>query len=291
MFGQLEPVKPSTDFVTVDLTNTVLLTDDELCSKLDDASLADEQYYKLITSYYKKMLDDIFTKKETRQASVFTKYFTQSRFVSVLTQIMYTVEITDIDRRRLNKMCYDYLSISEADEYVTGLLMALSKTVNRDKLPRLCAIPLPEDLATMLALSRYSSEKDVVNVRRLNKVLMSQSIEFMTEQKIIDIYTTLFSHVLPLFTGVMLDVVSPQNLSSNSSEVYGTISLAILDIMNELPLADIKKGLKLFDENRKMQYPDNPLRFNIESFSPVDYPRINKALDDLKSEGVVLSIR
>ena len=30
MFGQLEPVKPSTDFVTVDLTNTVLLTDDEL---------------------------------------------------------------------------------------------------------------------------------------------------------------------------------------------------------------------------------------------------------------------
>lgn len=291
MFDQFQSVvKPSTNYVNIDLMQTVILTDEELCSRLD-SDLTDEQLYQLVKNYYSRMLDDIFEKKETRQASYFTKYFTQPKFITTLTQIMYSVNITDTIRMRLNKMCYDYLSISDPQDYMTGLMMALSKTVNRDILPRLCAVPIPEDLATLLALSRYSSDKDVINVRRMNKVLVSQPQEFMTEQKIVDIYLTLFDHILPLFTGVMLDVVSPQNLSSNSSEVYGTISLAILDIMDQLPSADIKKGLQLFDDTRRIQYPDSPLRFNIESFSPVDYPRINKALDELKSEGIYISIR
>ena len=133
---------------------------------------------------------------------------------------MYTITPDHVSRRRLNKMCYDYLVLDKnniKDEYVSGLLMTLSKTVNRDKIPTLCAIPLPEDIASLFALSRYSSEKEIINVRRLNKALMKQSVSVITEQRIIDIYLALFDHVLPLFTGVMLDVISPQSLNENSA--------------------------------------------------------------------------
>ena len=201
--------------------------------------------------------------------------------------------ITSQTKRRLNKMSFDYLMIDEndRDKYISGLLMALSKTVNRDKIPRLCTIALPEDMSSLLSLSRYSSEKEVLNVKRLNKVLMSQPLTSLSEQKIVDIYLALFEHVLPLFTGVLLDVVSPQNMNSNSSEIYGLITLAMLDIMNELPIADIKTGLVRFEETRQIWYPDSPLRLNLESCSEEDYPRVLCAIDQLKTEGVYITTK
>ena len=110
-------------------------------------------------------------------------------------------------------------------------------------------------------------------------------------QKIVDIYLALFEHVLPLFTGVLLDVVSPQNMNSNSSEIYGLITLAMLDIMNELPIADIKTGLVRFEETRQIWYPDSPLRLNLESCSEEDYPRVLCAIDQLKTEGVYITTK
>ena len=81
MFDQFQSVvKPSTNYVNIDLMQTVVLTDEELCSRLD-SDLTDEQLYQLVKNYYSRMLDDIFEKKETRQASYFTKYFTQPKFI------------------------------------------------------------------------------------------------------------------------------------------------------------------------------------------------------------------
>ena len=121
---------------------------------------------------------------------------------------------------------------------------------------------------------------------------MKQPENLLDEQKIIDIYLALFDRVLPLFTGVMLDVVSPQNMQSTSAEeIYGLITLAILDIMDELPVADIKRGLKLFDEDRKILYPDSSLRMNFKACSPADFPRFCRALDELEAEGVYIETR
>ena len=187
-------------------------------------------------------------------------------------------------------MCFDYLMLDDCDKDFAAALLSLSKTTNRDKIPSLCVIPLPENIATLLALARYSSDKDIVNVRRLNSVIMSQPVTTMTEQMIVDIYLALFERVLPLFIGVMLDVISPQMLNENTSEIYGTISLAILDIMNELPIADIKRGLTIFSETKRIQYSNYPLRFNIESFAPDDYPRIYTALMELHQEGTYIDL-
>lgn len=292
-------IKPAEDTgsVTIDFSANVLLTNDMLADKIKSLdNLSDQDIYILVRDYYDTILTDIFESKDNNKKSDFIDLFMQPKFIIALTQVMYNIppeNITSQTKRRLNKMSFDYLMIDEndRDKYISGLLMALSKTVNRDKIPRLCTIPLPEDMASLLALARYSSEKEVLNVKRLNKVLMSQPLTSLSEQKIVDIYLALFEHVLPLFTGVLLDVVSPQNMNSNSSEIYGLITLAMLDIMNELPIVDIKTGLVRFEETRQIWYPDSPLRLNLESCSEEDYPRVLCAIDQLKTEGVYITTK
>lgn len=292
-------IKPAEDTgsVTIDFSANVLLTNDMLADKIKSLdNLSDQDIYILVRDYYDTILTDIFESKDNNKKSDFIDLFMQPKFIIALTQVMYNIppeNITSQTKRRLNKMSFDYLMIDEndRDKYISGLLMALSKTVNRDKIPRLCTIPLPEDMASLLALARYSSEKEVLNVKRLNKVLMSQPLTSLSEQKIVDIYLALFEHVLPLFTGVLLDVVSPQNMNSNSSEIYGLITLAMLDIMNELPIADIKTGLVRFEETRQIWYPDSPLRLNLESCSEEDYPRVLCAIDQLKTEGIYITTK
>lgn len=293
----LDYIKPAPVHDSIELdftTQNVVLTPDSLQAKFSLIdTMSDREIYELVKEYYETILTTIFESNDKIIRRSFIDLFTNTKFILALTQAMYTVTPNDITKKRLNKMCYDYLVISEHDsnDYIGGLLMSLAKTINRDKIPLLCAIPLPEDLSSMIALSRYSSEKEVVNVKRLNRVLMNQPVDSISEQQIVNIYLTLFDHVLPLFTGVMLDVESPSNMNQNAMEVYGVITLSILDIMNELPTADIKKGLTLFDEDRRIQYSDKPIRINLESITESDYPRILTAIDQLKSEGIIISLR
>ena len=287
-------VNDNDGYATLDFNSSVVLSDAMLIEKLRCIDImSDREIYYLANNYYETILNCIFgpsTPDTMEYKSFYVDLFTNPKFIIALTQVMYNISPNHSVRRRVNKMCYDYLvldenMISSEDEYIKGLLMTLSKTVNRDKLPKLCALPLPEDLASLICLSRYSSEKEIINVKRLNKVLMKQSISNISEQKIVDIYLALFDHVLPLFEGVMLDVVSPSQMNTTSAEVYGLITLAILDIFNELPLVDIKKGLMTFDNDRSILYHDDPIRINLEAISDIDYPRILRAIDILKGEG------
>ena len=278
-----------------DISAALKLNGDSLYIKMKNEfeTMDDKESYNLIKENYQMILSDIVEKKERKEVSGFILYVTNSKFISTLTQVMYSENVDIAIKRKINKMAYDYLSLPDEkkDPYTNDLLMALAKTVNRDIIPKLCTVPLCEDHAALLAEARFSSEKETINVKRLNKEMMQLPPNTLTEQKIVNIYLALFDHILPLFTGVMLDVQSPQNMSDNMEEVYGLITLAILDIMNELPIQDIKTGLKLFDSDRNILYPDSCLRMNLKACSPQDFPRFIQALDELEAEGEYIATR
>lgn len=282
--------------VGFDCTAMLKMTPESLYTKMQNEfkTMSDRDAFILVKNNYELILSDIFDKRDKKEKSNFIKYFTDSRFLSIMTQIVYAENPDEKNRRRINKMCYDYtvLKTKNKDSYIQDLISALARTINRDIIPILCTVPgVSEQTASSIALSRYSSDKENINIKRLNRVLMNLPSDSLTEESIVAIYLKLFDHILPLFAGVMLDVQSPQNMSSDSEEVYGLITLAMLDIMNELPIADIKKGLKLFDEDRKILYPDSPLRMNLKCCSETDFPRFVRALDELEAEGITIDTR
>lgn len=284
----------NTHGITLDFSANVTLDVDTLYSKIKQSIVEqlDLETYQLVKDYYELILDDIFTKKDQGKASRFTYLFTVPKFITAITQVMYSCKPSELVRRRINKMSYDYLfrKDHDKDQDISNLLMTLSETINADKISKLCSVlNISEDLASVLTLARFSSEKETINVKRVNRVLMSQPLKTITEQRVVDIYLALFDHMLPLFTGVMLDVMPVQTLPKDAAEIYGLITLAILDLMNELPVADIKKGLMLFNEDRNIQYQDCPLRLNLESCSQIDYPRLIGAIDALKQDGIYIS--
>jgi len=278
------PVKPRQDAI-VDFSNNIWLSPEMLKAKFVDIdNVTDKELYDLFVKYFTDILDSIFNQKDKTMIDLFTN----TRFITIATQALYSIVLTDTQRKRCNKMAYDYIILKNEHktEAVQDLLISFSKVVNKDIIPLLCGLGLTANVASMLALARYSSEKDVINVKRLNRVIMAQSSKIMTEQMVVNIYCKMFTRITPLFEGVMLDIVSCQNLNDNEAEIYGTISLAILDIANDLPMSLIHELLSSFIEDKQMLYPDSRLRFNLESFSPDDYPRISRELDNLKLAGV-----
>lgn len=272
--------------VKLDLSQNMILNPQLLWNKLSDIeNIEDSELYKILSNYLERILDEIFTNKNTK----FISLFTTPKFISVLTQVLYNITLTDSQRKKLNKMAYDYLiKKSDKDEYVSSLLSVMAKVVNRDIIPVLCGLGIPESVAAMLAMARYSNEKEIINVRRLNRILMQQPPENISEQLIIDIYCKLFDHMLALFEGVMLDVVSPQVMSSGEAEIYGLITLATLDIFEALPMETLKYGLTLFEQDKRVVYSDYHVRINLESCSPQDYPRLLAAIDALKLNDIYM---
>ena len=286
-FMRQPQTQQNTQTITVDFSN--MIGGSNIKSKLSNIdSLTNADIYNIFGTYLNDILDCIFKDKDQQLIELFTN----ARFITIATQAMYNITPTITQRRRLNKLAYDYLILKNDNKSkeISALMINFSKVVNKDITPRLCGYGLSEDVATMIALARYSSEREITNTKRLNRVIMQQPMKIMTEQMIVDIYCALYTSALDLFEGVMYDIASYQTLNENEKEIYGTITLALLDIINELPMSLIKEVLRCFTNNQQMLHPDSRLRFNIESFCPEDYPRLDECIQWMKNNGEPLPI-
>lgn len=286
-FMRQPQTQQNTQTITVDFSN--MIGGSNIKSKLSNIdSLTNADIYNIFGTYLNDILDCIFKDKDQQLIELFTN----ARFITIATQAMYNITPTTTQRRRLNKLAYDYLILKNDNKSkeISALMINFSKVVNKDITPRLCGYGLSEEVATMIALARYSSEREITNTKRLNRVIMQQPMKIMTEQMIVDIYCALYTSALDLFEGVMYDIASYQTLNENEKEIYGTITLALLDIINELPMSLIKEVLRCFTSNQQMLHPDSRLRFNIESFCPEDYPRLDECIQWMKNNGEQLPI-
>ena len=111
----------------------------------------------------------------------------------------------------------------------------------------------------------------------------------MTVQTIVDIYGKLFNRITPLFTGIMYDYWPREQFANQEMEdVYATINVVILEIVNNLPEDIMYQLLKNFYESHNLIHLDERVRFNIYSFCKDDYPRLDYTLNLLRQEGITL---
>lgn len=270
------------DYIELNLMDNVSINIDTLIKKIKNIDeLSDQELTKIVKESYALILENIFASKDS---SLAIKLFTNARFITIMTQSLYSIRLTKLQRIYCNRISYDYIAPSslKKDDNIKNLLINLSKVVNRDVIPGLLSLNLNEELSSYLAMARFSSEKENINVRRVNFIITQQPCSLMTEQKIINIYEKLFDHIIPLFEGTMFENLD--FVDDNSNEVYATISLAILDILNEMPMDMIIKVLKSYTQTKLLLHPDEKTRFNLRSISQQDYKRILDAIDYLQNE-------
>lgn len=213
------------------------------------------------------------------------------RFINALTKTISTTPI-DFDKRLFcNKIAYDYFTVEAEntnivpDIGIKQALLNLSKIVNRDVINQLMAVGLAEQLAANLAFCRYSNQNEVVNVKRLNFVICKQDPAIMTEQMIVWIYEKLFDRLTDLFVGTMFETYTDQSfeiLGEDFSEVYGCIGLAVLRMVNNMPVDSIERVVSAYIERWEIE--KRPVRFSLRSLSG-DFGRIAGVVEVLYNRG------
>lgn len=251
--------------------------------------LSDKDAYDLLSKTYIYILDETFMSKNIDLLSFL---YTNSKFITTLTNVLSRTDITMTYLQKIycNRLVYDYITArGEKDQYIRALLLNLSKVVNRQYTPGLLGLGLNEELVYLLVNARYSTLKEHIQVKRLNLIILQQPLEVMTVQKIVDIYGKLFDKITPLFNGIMYDHWSnDQFYSHEMEEVYATINVALLEIVNNLPEDIMYHLLKNFKESYDLMHKDEKVRFNIYSICQEDYPRLVYTLEKLKYEGITL---
>ena len=253
-------------------------------------SRKDEEIMYLVKTKY----TEIFTREFIAENPKSLNILTDKRFLFAAIQVFNSVPIEYTNKIYANKLAYDYIKthIEDEHEYTRNLMYSLARAVNKDIIPRLLALGIPESITLNLVIARYSSIKETVNCARLNYCIATSDRNLMTEQMIIRIYEILFDELTILFESIMFSEYD----QSQDDLIYSTISLAILDILSSQTSIVIRRVLMTYAADyasglfrRKIPTPqgiilgDTFIRFSINAISS-DYQRILDVSDRLASE-------
>lgn len=279
-----EPYVPPT-YVSPNILKSPILNIQVLRDMLMNIdNLSDQQLYELVLKCYDNILSDIFINANTEVQQKYLTILVHPRFLTVLNQVMYKVQLSYDNRIYCNKIIYDYMSLkTNDDQYIKDLLLALARTVNRDIIPILIGLGLPEEVATFLTISKFSSKKELVNIKRLNHAICLSDPEIMTEEMIMNIYEKLINNITLLFEGIMFDLCNFNAVSEDYANIYSLISLAVLNILNNLPSETIRSVLVAYaGDFYSIMNTNQYVRFSMQSLS-MDYYRVSQIVEYLRN--------
>lgn len=277
-------VKPEFKPLTIGQT---VMTPYVLEDKLSNISnLTNNELYEVLMLAYPTILNKTFIDKNK---AMIANLFMNERFVSIFSQVLSNVSIpfTDDQKTNCNRLIYDYIVYngSKKSRHVMEILYKVGKIINRDIVPIVCALGLDEQLAINLIIARFSTKDEYLGMQRVNVVIMNSDINIMPEQMIVWIYEKLFNHLTPMFEGIMFDVWNDDDfINEDKEEIYGTINLAILDILQDAPMKNIISVISSFAQDRYYIHANDPIRFNIKAISLSDYGRVIEAIDHVEKD-------
>ena len=208
------------------------------------------------------------------------------KFIASFTRAISSIPIDFTTKLACNRVTYDYFTSDNPEQVIKQQYLNMSRIINRDTINRLISIGLDENIACNLSLCRYSSPNEKTNVKRLNFAIYNRDPCIMTEQMIVWIYEKFFTRISDLFQATMFEVYSPEqqiDFGENFMEVYGTVGLAILLILNNMTSENIRKVLIGYNAQWEyLGYP--PVRFSLHALS-ADYSRITRVVEYLESIG------
>lgn len=241
---------------------------------------------------------DVIVDKTLSDDKSMGKILSHPNFVSAFYEAIQTIPI-DFERRLFcNKITYEYGIIDKINPDILTKFKEISSYVNSNTVSKLTGIGIPKRVAEHLAVCRFSSRHENTNVQRLNFAMETHNENYgrpeslFTEQMCIWVYEQLFDRISDLFIYSMLEVYSEVEFDefdsrfSDFRDIYGSISLAILKILNNMPKMSIRQVLlKYIDayEEWYIQRKTKP-RFTLRAISN-EYENLVDVIDHMIDEG------
>lgn len=205
-------------------------------------------------------------------------------FLNTLKEVLRTMPVTAIRRLFINQLAYSYQFYKGATESISLLLLDTTRLVNQPYIGILQSLGLTEDQSAKLALSRFSSSDEIVNVNRLNYTIYLIGHRVMTEQMIIWVYEKLFDQMRYLFVGSMMEtkgsMVPPDGHDEDDFyETFSTASLALLTMVNNMTSVDIDRLLRIFMDYWNANHKPTT-RFSLRALSG-DFGRVRTIVETI----------
>lgn len=255
-------------------------------------SMSDEELYKILGISFRNLFDIDFINKGAHRIQI-AKAFTNIRFVGALCNVVNSNELSALQKIACNKLIYDYFTMTSGkNEQIENILYNMGWSVNKEAIASLHGRGIDQKALIYLAVARYSTTDTILAVKRVNVGIIDQPISVMTEQTIVDIYSALFSENLTsLFNGIMFDTWDDKiEMDDEQEEIYGTISLALLDIVNDIPTEMIVQLLMAYAQSKQYVHTNDFARFDIHAISD-DYQRILYCISLVEADGIMVPHR
>lgn len=247
-----------------------------------------EEGYNILKNEYKNFLSNI------NDHPVFDKFKNDNKFLLVLSQICISHPLTYEERVYCNAMIYKQMN--SANDFTKSTLINIGFIINRIIVYKLMNCGLDIFLSTYIAVARKSSFDVKDNISRLNFCINCVGPQFMTVQRITDIYCAVadtYEEISDLFYYLMND---PYVYISDSSwitpEVKQTaknMDYAVINILESLPVEEIERILLNYYESCKMNRATvDDVRFSFKHFEVHKFPKIASVLDQLSRTHIYL---
>jgi hypothetical protein len=225
------------------------------------------------------------------------------RFLDGLIQVVAGQKLPEKTRTLINKLAYGYLTgqTGQPDGETGSLLDKLCRFVNLEGFLVLLVLCMDEKLASYMVLSRYSSDNEFTNIRRVNFIVctsLSQMYPLSSsddgleqyeaaEEMAAKLYFLLFPDGNTLFRGVMLDVYDQESpwMTEPVMVMYEITTSAMLDVVNRLQSETIREILRSYREDYQSVYEPRGYKTRISlNDIPERYTRILSVLQELEKE-------
>ncbi len=234
-----------------------------IMNKIDNIDTLNENEIKdIIIRQHSMILNyDLFLmSNETRiQAQ---RLFTNKKFLLCFLDVVRLLDLSQHEKICVNKLAYDYYITPGKNMEISTLLYQLTTEVNGKEVILLSSV-LGMTGARVLAMIRNSSFKEEKCVHRVNTYIIKCDME-LSIKDIIAIYCSLFDRFTNLFVFTMMES-KPNGLSVEENKKFDYISAALLEMLNTLTTADIRKVINDYAFTLKMVKVNTTVRFAIKS--------------------------
>ena len=252
-------------------------------------TMSDEQIYNIIKSSYSDFLSNYIN------SPCLLSLRRNSRFLSILSQVLMEAELTLEQRIYCNAMLYKELSETD-NPYMQRVYFTLGLIVNQVMVNKIIATGIDKTLAIYLAIVRKSSFIVKDNITRLNFTIMCATPKKMTIQRITDLYCILFndvSEIKELFFLTIKDVYiftsNEQWITEDILAVANNMNISILSILESLSFSNLYSILYEYATMIMMEnLTEDEVRFSFNNniIDSVQFPNITAVKTALLDKGL-----